>query len=624
MSFDVFRRLNTDLGLRQVGRWAAMTVLVGAVAAAGAIVFDMLQVFVETHFLEGIAHYSPPGHGRAPAPVGLEGQAVWDLTERDRIVKWGLVLVPMLGGLVAGLLVHFFAPEAEGHGTDAVIKSYHREGGRIRAQVPIIKLLASAITIGSGGSAGREGPIAQIGAGFGSWLASILRLSERERRTLVLAGVAAGVGAMFQAPLGGALFAAEVMYRRLEFESEALIPGVMASILSYSLFCLYSGKGFSVIFDIPEGMMFNNPVELILYGVVGLFMAMAGALYVKTFYFSRNRVFGPLPVPRALKPMIGGALVGCLALFFSPILGVSYGHLVPALWASSPETWSQTQGMILFFLALGFLKIIATSLTIGSGGSGGVFAPSLVIGGSFGAVFGLLFGYLFPGLVSQPGTYVLVGMGAFFSGVAKVPFTSLIMVCEMTSGYGLVVPLMLATAITYVFMTQRCTIYSEQVGSRFDSPAHQGEFMFDVLQHVKVREVMVPLPEVLTIEEETPLGQVLELSTQTSHQTFPVRNGAGEAVGVVSLEDVRSYYYQSELGQLIIAGDIDRPLEKLTPEDDLNTALQKLVQAGFEEYPVAEEETPGKVVGLISRRDLLSAYRKKFRERSLPSESVFQ
>jgi CIC family chloride channel protein len=606
-----------DIGVGQIGRWTVMTLLVGAVAAGAAILFDRVQVHIEYQFLGGWANYYPPHPHDEPE---TSEPAMTEIPVPSGTVKWALVVVPMLGGLASGLLVFLFAPEAEGHGTDAVIRSYHREGGKIRWNVPLVKLVASSITIGSGGSAGREGPIAQIGAGFASWIADLMRIGERERRTLVLAGVAAGVGAMFQAPLGGAFFAAEVLYRRLEFEAESLIPAVMASILSYALYCQYSGKGFTKIFEIPEGLIFDKPLELVLYAIVGVALALAGTLYVKAFDYSRLRIFRPLPVPAAVKPMIGGMLVGILALFFTPILGVSYGHLVDAIMAPVPEDWTAAKGMVWFFLLLGFLKIVATSLTIGSGGSGGVFAPSLVIGGSFGAVFGLLFGVLFPNVVSQPGAYVLIGMGGFFSGVAKVPFTSLIMVCEMTNGYGLVVPLMLVTALTYLVSGQKNTIYSEQVPSRFDSPAHQGEFMIDVLERIRVSDVMVPVPEILPIREDTMLGEVLKLSTRTTHQSFPVLDSEGKAVGIVSLDDVRAYYYQSEIGQLVIAGDIDRPLERIVPSDDLNRALGRLVKAEFEEYPVLDEEEEGKLVGLISRHKLLDAYNKKLREMKSATE----
>ncbi|MCA9432362.1 MAG: chloride channel protein, partial [Candidatus Omnitrophica bacterium] len=353
-------------------------------------------------------------------------------------------------------------------------------------------------------------------------------------------------------------------------------------------------------------------VELIFYGVMGVFLALVGILYVKSFSFFRHKVFAPMPIPNLFKPMLGGFILGLLALAFPQILGVSYGYLEEPLTSHDPATRDIAFRTASLFLLLGFLKIYSTCLTIGSGGSGGVFAPSLVIGGSFGAAFGTLFAYYSPDYVSQPGAYVLVGMGGFFSGVAKVPITALIMVCEMTSGYGLVVPLMLVTAVTYVLTPNGSSIYEEQVQRRIDSPAHAGEFMIDVLENVRVSEVMEPLPEVVTIREDTPLGEVLKLSTETVHQAFPVMNHEGKLAGVVSLDDVRSYYYESELGNLIIAGDVIRPIDPITPENDLNTGLQRLVHEAFEEYPVVDPDDHKKLVGLISRRQVLDAYRNKF------------
>ncbi|MCA9437703.1 MAG: chloride channel protein, partial [Candidatus Omnitrophica bacterium] len=550
----LFNRLLSSLShveFYRVGRWFIMAMAIGTIAATGALVFEKVQDFVETRFLGEMSGFHPPhphttvpGDYPPPHDTLEPGASGWG---RSYTSGFFLVLIPTLGGLVSGFLIYIFAPEAEGHGTDSVIKSYHRQGGRIRWQVPLVKLFASAITIGSGGSAGREGPIAQIGAGFGSLLGSWTKVSDREKRILVLAGVAAGIGAMFKAPLGGALFAAEVLYRDPEFEYEALIPAFISSILAYSLYCLFSGSGFNTIFSIPVGMKFTEPVELIFYGVMGVFLALVGILYVKSFSFFRHKVFAPMPIPNLFKPMLGGFILGLLALAFPQILGVSYGYLEEPLTSHDPATRDIAFRTASLFLLLGFLKIYSTCLTIGSGGSGGVFAPSLVIGGSFGAAFGTLFAYYSPDYVSQPGAYVLVGMGGFFSGVAKVPITALIMVCEMTSGYGLVVPLMLVTAVTYVLTPNGSSIYEEQVQRRIDSPAHAGEFMIDVLENVRVSEVMEPLPEVVTIREDTPLGEVLKLSTETVHQAFPVMNHEGKLAGVVSLDDVRSYYYESEL-----------------------------------------------------------------------------
>lgn len=588
-----------------------MAMVIGAIAAGAAILFEKVQAVIETNFLEEKAGFYPPH----PHSSGEEAGRTASGWGRSYTSAFFLILIPTLGGLASGLLVFFVAPEAEGHGTDGVIRSFHRSGGKIRWQVPVVKLFASAVIIGSGGSAGREGPIAQIGAGFGSLLGSALRLSDRERRILLLAGVAAGVGAMFRAPLGGALFAVEVLYRDPEFEFEAIIPAFISSLFAYSLYCMFSGHGFTSVFTIPVGMKFTEPVELLFYGILGIVLTLVGMLYIKSFSFFHKQVFPSIPLPKWLKPAFGGLLIGVLALSFPQILGVSYGYLdEPLNLPHVPASWEEAMRYVLLFATLGLLKILATSLTIGSGGSGGVFAPSLVIGGSIGAACGILFAYFWPSIVSQPGAYVLVGMGGFFSGVAKVPITSLIMVCEMTSGYGLVVPLMLVTAVTYVLTPNDCSIYEEQVSRRVDSPAHSGEFMVDVLEKVRVGEIMDPLSEVPTIHEETPLGEVLKLSTLNPHQAFPVLDNEGSLVGMVSLEDVRSYYYESELGNLIIAGDVVRPIDPITPKNDLNTALQRLVRDASEEYPVVDTKDPRKLVGLISRRHVLDAYRRKFLE----------
>lgn len=611
MPANRFLKALPNLEFNRIGRWFFMAMVIGAVAAGGAILFEKVQLFVETNLLEAKAGFYPP-HPHSKTGEEIRPGSGWG---RSYTSAFYLVLIPALGGLASGLLIFAFGREAEGDGTDGVLRSFHQQGGKIRWQVPVVKLFASAIVIGTGGSAGREGPIAQIGAGFGSSLGSMLKLSDRERRILLLAGVAAGVGAMFKAPLGGALFAVEVLYRDPEFEFEAIIPAFISSLFAYSLYCFFSGYGFDSIFTIPMGMKFTEPVELIFYGVLGIVLALVGILYVKSFTFFRETVFPAVPIPRMFKPMLGGFLLGLLALGFPQILGVSYGYLddplnLPHVPAGSDEVLRY----VFLFGALGLLKILSTSLTIGSGGSGGVFAPSLVIGGSIGAACGMLFSFISPSIVTQPGAYVLVGMGGFFSGVAKVPITALIMVCEMTSGYGLVVPLMLVTAVTYVLTPNDCSIYDEQVSRRVDSPAHSGEFMVDVLEKVKVGDIMDPLSEVPTIHEGTPLGEVLKLSTENPHQAFPVLDDEGFLVGMVSLEDVRSYYYESELGNLIIAGDVVRPIDPITPKNDLNNALQKLVREASEEYPVVDAKDPRKLVGLISRRHVLDAYRRKFLE----------
>ena len=335
-----------------------------------------------------------------------------------------MLWIPALGGLISGLIVFNFAPEAEGHGTDAMIDSFHRKKGVIRRRVPLIKTIASAITIGSGGSAGKEGPIAQIGAGFGSFLASVLKVSDRERRIMLLAGAAGGIGAIFKAPLGAALFATEVLYRKEDFEFEAIIPCTLSSIVAFMVFTFHDGN--ATVFHIPAFSL-ATPGQLPFYAVLGVLCALVAFPYIKFFYGSRDRFFRRLNIPKSIKPAIGGLMVGIIALFLPEVLGGGYPWMQSAI-----DGHLAIRLMAVLIVA----KIAATSFTISSGGSGGVFAPSLFIGSMLGGAFGNLCQRFFPHIITEPGAFVLVGMGGFFAGVAKVPIAALIMVAEMTGGYS--------------------------------------------------------------------------------------------------------------------------------------------------------------------------------------------
>lgn len=441
------RRIPSHLTYLQ--RWLFYGVLIGIVAGLGAAIFFFLLQNATALFLSYLGGYTPP----SPSGEGASVEPDW-----SAVRWWILPMIPAFGALLSGFLVYTWAPEAEGHGTDAVIESFHRAGGYIRKRVPIIKTIASVITIGSGGSAGREGPIAQIGAGFGSWLASALKLSEHDRRIMVVSGMAAGVGSIFKAPLGGALFAIEVLYMQ-DFEVEALIPSLISSAVGYSVFS--SIYGFAPIFQTSQ-YAFTNPLSLLLYAMLGLLLAPAAIGYIKVLYGLRDKVFRKLGVPNHVKPAIGGLILGLSALFVPQTLGMGYGWIQLAIYGKIPLTT---------LLLIGVFKIIATSLTISSGGSGGVFAPSLVIGGMLGGVIGMVFNILFPTVAPAPGAFIVVGMAAFFAGAAHVPIASMIMVAEMTGNYELLIPAMIACAISHLSVW-RWTIYEKQVPTRTDSPAH--------------------------------------------------------------------------------------------------------------------------------------------------------
>jgi chloride channel protein, CIC family len=584
----------------RVGRVAVCSPIVGLIAGLGAVVFLVTLQFTYKEVLGGWLHFHRPSTIE-DGPHAITYPYPW----------WLIVLVPTVGGLISGALVFTLAPEAEGHGTDAMIRSFHRGGGAIRGRVPLIKSVASIITMGSGGSAGQEGPIAQIGAGFGSVLASLLRLSPRDRRILMLAGAAGGVGAIFRAPLGGALFAGEVLYATTAFESAALLPCLASSIVAYSTFALFITP--RPIFLLPD-ITFSGLRELPLYTILTLLCAGVGWLYVRVFYGLRDYFFKPMPIPRQLKPAIGGLLLGLLALQFPQVMTGGYGWvqwgaigMPPELTMSGETSFIPHMGMRLL-LALALLKIVATGLTISSGGSGGVFGPSILIGGMLGGACGQFFDAVFPSAHIEPAAFVLVGMGGFFAGVSKTPLTSIVMVSEMTGSYSLLVPLMLACGLNMA-LSRRWTIYEEQVPTPIDSPAHQGDFVVDVLERLRVDEVGYRTEGIERVPASTPFRELIHLVARSTETLFPVVDRQGRLTGIFTLRDLRLALVGSEWGPLVLADDLaHRPVLTVKPEDNLHTALRRMTELNIDEIPVVDSKDPTRLLGLHSRRQLTLAY----------------
>ncbi|MGB8991091.1 MAG: chloride channel protein [Desulfobaccales bacterium] len=511
------------------------------------------------------------------------------------IHSWLFLLIPALGGLVSGVIVFFVAPEAEGHGTDAMIEAFHRGGGYIRKRVPLVKILASAITIGSGGSAGKEGPIAQIGAGFGSFLATVLKFKPRDRRILVLAGAAGGIGAIFHAPLGAALFAPEVLYRETEFESEAILPCIVSAIVASSIFDQYFGRT-ALFFPGPVDF---DLVELLPYAIFAIVCALVGYFYIKLFYnVVRDRIFRKIGISKALHPALGGLMLGVTAFMVPQVMDGGYGWIQAAL--EGKIFWGT-----MFLLAL--MKVVATSCTIGSGGSGGVFGPSVFMGAMLGGAFGYLGHQLAPGWVIHPNAFVLVGIGGFFAGVAKVPVSSIIMACEMCASYTLLVPLMLVSAISFLLLN-RVSLYEKQVGTRLASPAHMTEFARGLLEQMQVSEVMTPR-KVTTLPENMPLDQLIQVVTGSSETYFPVIDQTGMMSGILSINDIREVMFEESVHHLIVAKDVATPnVVRVFGQDSLQEALDKMVLLNVDELPVGDEEAPDKIVAMISKREIISYY----------------
>jgi chloride channel protein, CIC family len=591
----------TELRIRRQGRLLGLAIVIGIVAGIGAIVFYVATRVVEHFCMAGIVGYHP-----AVRPAG-EVDLSWLPAMITPFHPWLLLIVPTVGGLISGWIVFTFAPEAEGHGTDNVIDAYHRKQGQIRPRVPLIKIVSSAITIGSGGSGGREGPIAQIGAGFGSLLANLLRLSVADRRILMAAGMGAGIAAIFRAPLAGALFAAEVLYRSPEFEPEVIMPAAIASVVSYCTYGLYTG--WQPLFETGD-LTFDNPLQLGPYLLLVLFMILLASLYTRTFYGTVN-LFHRMPVPRHFRPAIGAFLTGLLGLVLYyavgrqesvlAVMAFGYGSLQAAI--------SQGPGVSIgILLAIAIGKIFTTSLTIGSGGSGGVFGPSMVIGGCGGGALGLFLHGLWPQLVPQPASFVLVGMAGFFAAAAKTPISTLIIVSEMTGGYHLLLPALWVCVLAFLLSDEQ-SIYTNQVETRSRSPAHQGTFVRDVLGTVYVSEFLVREQPFPVAHPGDSLAAVLDRLDGSMYTLLPVVDDDNRLLGAIDLEEAHQASHSGALAPLLVAVDLMRvDIRPLTLDDSLDRALELFVENDVMALPIVDDLKQQHVLGMIRRQEIASAY----------------
>ena len=605
-----FSRFLQDLDAPTAGKWLLLPTLIGVAAGVGAILFQLLVQCVQHYCLgvvagfpttEAVADYSPFGEAHRSSGV---------------FSPWLLLLLLTIGGLLAGWLAWCFAPEASGHGTDAAIDAFHNQRGEIKLRTPIVKTIASAITLGTGGSAGREGPIAQIGAGVGSCLATAMKLSARDRRILLAAGMGAGVGAIFRAPLAGALFAGEILYRDAELEADVIMPAAVSSSVAYSVFCfsLPPEYRFMPLFGNELQFDFRSPLELLPYAMLAAVLVAAGWIYIRTFYLT-HWLFDFVKLPTFMKSALGAFLAGVvgLAVYFGfnqdpdalAILGGGYGMLQSA--------FSDVQSIgVPMLLMVALFKILTTSLTISSGGSGGVFGPSMVIGGCLGGAVGKVFHSVWPQLVTQPATFAVVGMAGFFAGCARAPFSTILMVTEMTGSYRLLLPAMWVSTLCFLLM-RKSTLYEKQVGTRLDSPAHRGDFIVDVLEGISVEDVYQRGVDFRLIFEGTSLNDIVHLLADEDQQRyFPVVDSDEKLVGIFSAEDVRSYLYDDTIWEIANARDVmNTRVGTVTPEDDLNTALTLFTALNVNELPVVDANDPQLIVGLLRHKEAIDAYNRR-------------
>jgi CIC family chloride channel protein len=585
------RNMKWNLDFSYFRKWILIGFLLGIVAGLSAIGLFLSVEFFTGLFLQVGTGYSPP------LPGGFQDsyQSYTLIIERP----WLLPLICGLGGLLVGLITTRFSPESEGHGTDAVIDAYHYKSGNIRARVPLVKAVASSITIGSGGSGGTEGPAGQIAAGLGSVIGKLFKLNEDERRIAVAAGLGAGIGSIFKVPLGGAVFSAEVFYRR-DFEVRALIPGLVASVTGYTVFGFVFG--WDPLFSIPLDLVkYTNPASLILYATVGLVSAAASVVYVKTFY-AISDYFGKIRIPKYVKPAIGGVLVGMIGIVFPQVLGTSYGWLQLAIDKDYALMPIYILGAVIVF------KILATSLTIGTGGSAGVFGPSMVIGGLVGAFIGTGFHLL--GLFTwiDVSSVIIVAMVSFFGATAKTPISSIIMGSELTGGYALLAPMMLATFIAYIMSGQHNSIFRNQVLNRSDSPAHRMEYQRPILSDLYVKDAIKNANNRLS--KDLSIDDTLQIMNRNNNnKMILVVDNENILLGVVykhKLFEFPEEYRKSVKLESIMIKD---PFFAYS-SDSLHNALVRLSSNDLQEMPVLSNED-NKVIGIITISDLVKLYDKE-------------
>ena len=585
-------QLGSQVNVVLTGKWLFISAGTGAIAGVCALIFAFTLDSTLHFFIHDLAGYNFP----VPAGEIQNQNYTFSLSKSFEVTRpWLLLLLPAIGAGLAGLITTKFAPEAKGGGTDAVIKAYHNQKGVINWHVPIVKFIASVLTVGSGGSAGREGPIAHISAGLATFFASKLGLTEKERKIVLLAGMSAGIGAIFQCPLGSAIYSAEVLYKK-DIESEGLMPSIIASIIAYSIFSSISG--WKTIFKF-DAVRFESPMELPLYILLSVLLTLAAIFYVRTYNTIKVSFFDKMMIHENYKPVIGGLLVGLIAMQFPAVLESSYGYIQEGLNGYLP---------IWFMLVLAVLKMFTTSLTIKSGASGGIFAPTLVIGGLFGGAYGLGLESLFPDLVTDPKGFILVGMAAFFASVEKVPIAATIMITEMSGSYELLVPLIFASSISFIG-SQNWSLYSAQLYTKLDSATYRGEFMTDAMDLIKVRTAFKPVKSMPVLHLFDDVNTILKTFTSSELLVLPVKNKEQELVGLISLGDLRSLLNQEE-SQWIVAADIMSQLYVLHLNDPITKAFHIFKKSNHPEIPVLAHGSSKVVIGVLTERNFLIAYEK--------------
>ncbi|MGB7876017.1 MAG: chloride channel protein [Anaerolineales bacterium] len=586
----------------------ATAIVIGAGTGLGAIFFIRLIELVEEFFFNG-------------------GETLF-----GGMGRWLLILIPVVGALIGGPIIAFFANEAKGHGVPEVMQAIALRGGRIRPRVVVAKIAASALCIGTGGSAGREGPIVQVGAALGSTLGQWLKLSSGRIRNLVACGAAAGIAATFNAPIAGVIFAMEVILGELHMGDlgNVIISALTASTIARVFLGDYPA------FAIPRHAM-QTPWEIFLYALLGVLAAFAAVGFIRMLYWFED-VFDDWKFPDALKPAVGGLLLGVLGFAYPVALGwggmaPSEAHSALPITANIPHIFGAgfsviedallgNASFVLLFLLI-FLKPLATSFTLGSGNSGGVFAPSLFAGAALGGAFGLLVERIFPGATAGPGAFATVGMAAVFAGAARAPFTAILIVFEMTNDYRLMVPLMAAVIFSMIVAERlhKESIYTLKLIRR-GIHLRRGRDV-DVMENLTVAEAMRPAPE--PVPHDLPLRMVPALLDGARMHGLPVTDKAGKLCGVITIQDVEKAADNGEQ-------NLDHPVTQFCsqnlivayPDETVHHALERMSHRDIGRLPVVDHNKPTKLIGWISRADIVRAYERALTRRVAVQQQVQQ
>ena len=514
------------------------------------------------------------------------------LTFAASIPPYVMIGMPALGGLIVGILVHFGAREAKGHGVPEVMEAVSLRGGHIRKRVAFVKIMASAICIGSGGSVGREGPIVQIGSSIGSSVSQIFNLSSQQRKTMVGCGAAAGIAATFNAPIAGVLFALEVLLG--DFGIAAFSPVVLSSVMATTISRHYFGD--FPAFVIPSYELVSL-WELIIYPFLGLLTGVLGILFITVLYKTEDLV-DLVKIPEWVKPAVGGLIIGVILLKWPQVFGVGYGAMNMALL-------NEMTGLLM--LTLIFVKMAATSITLGTGGSGGIFAPSLFMGGMVGGFFGWVVNLFFPEITAPPAAYALVGMGAFVAGVTHAPITAILIIFEMTGNYKIILPMMITAILSTIMASslKNGSIYTIKLLRRGVDISKGLEQ--NILKNMKVRQIMEK--NVVTVPEGMPLVSLISTFKVKNVSYLHMVNKENDLTGIISFRDIRPLLEEEQVNYLIIAKDVaTTDLVIVGQDDNIQVAMGLMGKRGISQLPVTGGENGRKILGTLREKDVIAAY----------------